>query len=118
MEKTNFEELKELVKSFIEAGEAIAALMDGYQHEDLNDLIEAATTLPEGLEGINKGFEALKDLSDEQRAELNEYIVEEFDMDSDEEDVEAFIEEMLDWGLHTVQVGTKTIPDFINRDKE
>lgn len=71
----NFDDLKEIVTSYLDLLEVGVAVSDGFQFsEDLPEIIQFGSNLPAAVAGFSDGVEALKTLTPEQRTELNTMI--------------------------------------------
>ena len=86
----NMEELMLFVCRFVKG--IVKTAEDGkFQFIELTNFIGAAQAIPAAIEGLNDIPEEFKDLSEEEQAELVQYVADEFDLDNDV--VEEWIED-------------------------
>ena len=97
------QETKEMVGFLISLGEGIAeSLEDGkISLGDLGNFLDAAKAVLPAIGGVNQVGAELLDLTDEEKADLSDYIEEEFDLDNTQ--VEAILEEGLGIALEILQ---------------
>ena len=89
------QDAKEILSAAISIGEALA---DGIQLSDVGALMD----LPAAISGWNVGIENLKETAINAPAEINDYVVAEFDIPDDE--LEAKIEKSLSWATATYEL--------------
>lgn len=78
-------EIKAVVAMGLSVGELVDALSDGIGLGDLGALLRAGKSIKPAIDAIGSGqlLPELKDLSDEERAELKAFVAEEFDLSND-----------------------------------
>ena len=86
-------ETKELLKFVTDLGEGIAqATKDGvWGFTDLYHFLPAAQSVFSGIGGIDEVIDELQDLDEAELEELKQYVVDEFDISSDE--AEEYVED-------------------------
>lgn len=105
-EKLGVENLKKAVKFSIELGQQFEKSgKDGWSWTDSFDFVDEAMALP-GIAKAGSSIAAeLKDLSNEERDELNAYVAEEFDLENDK--VEGIVEDSLNIAFSIVSLVQK-----------
>jgi hypothetical protein len=86
-------ELKALVSLGLSAGELLAGLSDGVGFDDVTKLIDVARKAGPGLAGAKLAFDEYKNMSDAEAADLEAFVVADFDIKDDA--VESVIEQAL-----------------------
>jgi hypothetical protein len=90
------EETKDVIEFVAKLGNGIAeSVADGkWSFTDVTNFIPSATKVFSAIEGIDKVDDELLDLDEEEKAELIEFVIEQFDIPQD--NAEKIIEEGLD----------------------
>lgn len=86
-------ELKELVSFGLSVGELVADVADGVSFSLVGKVVEVARKAGPGLEGAGQALAEYANMTDAEAADLEAYVVEEFDIDNDS--VEVAIESAL-----------------------
>jgi len=73
--ENNFDDLLEIVDSYLEVLDTVKALSDGFQVSDLQAISNLVTGLPASLAGFTDGVAALGNLSPEQHDLIREKIL-------------------------------------------
>lgn len=94
-EKLGIEEVKAVVDCGLKIGELVDALSDGIGLGDLGALLRAAKSVKPAFDAIKSGklIPEVKDLSDEEKADLKAFVADDFDIENDA--LEAVVEKAL-----------------------
>lgn len=97
------ENVKKFVGFALNLTEQVAtSTKDGWQWNDFFAFIDEAAILPSVVKSWKDVAAELSDLTVEERTELNNYVSEEFDIESDK--VEKYVEDGLAWAVSTISL--------------
>ncbi len=102
MEQYGIEETKEGLVAGLKFGEAMEMLVSKGPMLAMPKMIEAAASLPAAMSNGSMILKEALDYSDEERAELKEFVKQKFDLENDK--AEAYVEKGLSLAISLTEV--------------
>jgi hypothetical protein len=116
---TDWKDTKEALGAAISAGELGEDLTDGLQGSDTAKILELIQRLQPAIDNIKNVVNEFQLATDENRMELNKWLVQELDLKDDE--AEEIVEILAQWVVHTtalVKLFRKKAPEPEGGDGE